>query len=431
MQNEDFEMQISYQVKANYPALEIQDDSTLLFYIQLKSTESDQTKFPLSIKLKKRENNNIFFTSTPAAAISQSQQQSTSTNNMESISDIIDVASQIEKNDGIQSPLINHSIISSTTVKEIEANQIFNSKHTLKTVVKFYAISKNFQFRVIRSCPRKYYIDCIDDNCSWNLKASQFRNTSMFQIRQLSKEHTCNLEARMGSHRHATKNLIADCIKSKYTSVKTVYTPTDIIRDMQVEYGISVNYMKAWRSRDIALEHIRGKPDESFSFLPSFLYMVQQTNPGSMVELKTTDDGRFLYVYMALYASINGWKHCMPVIVVDGTFLKLKFRGTLISATTQDASRKIFPLAFVIVDSENDASWEWFFVQVKKTFGVRDKLSIVSDRHESIISAVKEVYPEAAHAFCIFHIINNIKTKFKRNTLQIKELFLAAAKATK
>ena len=245
MQNEDFEMQISYQVKANYPALEIQDDSTLLFYIQLKSTESDQTKFPLSIKLKKRENNNIFFTSTPAAAISQSRQQSISTNNMESISDIIDVANQIEKDDGIQSPLINHSIISSTTVKEIEANQIFNSKHTLKTVVKFYAISKNFQFRVIRSCPRKYYIDCIDDNCSWNLKASQFRNTSMFQIRQLTKEHTCNLEARMGSHCHATKYLIADCIKSKYTSVKTVYTPTDIIKDMQAEYGISINYMKA------------------------------------------------------------------------------------------------------------------------------------------------------------------------------------------
>ena len=134
---------------------------------------------------------------------------------------------------------------------------------------------------------------------------------------------------------------------------------------------------------------------------------------------------------MALHASINGWKHCIPIIVVDGTFLKSKFGGTLLSATTQDALGKIFPLAFAIVDFENDASWEWFFVQVKKTFGVKEKLSIISDRHESIISAVKEVYPEAAHAFCIFHIINNLKTKFKRNTLQIKELFLAAAKSYK
>ena len=159
--------------------------------------------------------------------------------------------------------------------------------------------------------------------------------------------------------------------------------------------------------------------------------MVQQTNPGSMVDLKTTDDGKFLYVYMALHASINGWKHCIPIIIVDGTFLKSKFGGTLLSATTQDASGKIFPLAFAIVDSENDASWEWFFVQVKKTFGVKDKLSIISNRHESIISIVKEVYPEASHAFCIFHIINNLKIKFKRNTLQIKELCLAATKSYK
>ena len=64
-------------------------------------------------------------------------------------------------------------------------------------------------------------------------------------------------------------------------------------------------------------------------------------------------------------------------------------------------------------------------------FGVKDKLKIISNRHESIISAVKKVYLEAAHGFCIFHIINNLKTKFKRNTLQIKELFLAAAKSYK
>ena len=159
--------------------------------------------------------------------------------------------------------------------------------------------------------------------------------------------------------------------------------------------------------------------------------MVQQTNPGSMIDLKTTDDGKFLYVYMALHANINGWKYCIPIIVVDGTFLKSKFGGTLLSTTTQDALGKIFPLAFTIIDSENDTSWEWFFVQVKKTFGVKEKLSVISDRHESNFSAVKEVYPEVAHAFCIFHIIKNLKTKFKRNTLQIKELFLAAAKSYK
>ena len=131
----------------------------------------------MCIKLKKRENNNTFFASTPRATILQSDQQSTSTNNMEPVSDIIHFANQLEKNDEVQSPLINPSIITSRNVKEIKAHQIYNSKHTLKTVVTFYLISNNFQFRVVKSCSRKYYIECIDDTCSWNLRASRVRNT--------------------------------------------------------------------------------------------------------------------------------------------------------------------------------------------------------------------------------------------------------------
>ena len=63
----------------------------------------------------------------------------------------------------------------------------------------------------------------------------------------------------MGNHHHATTSMIADCIKSKYSSLKTVYTPTDIIRDMQKDYGISISYIKAWRSKETAFEIIRGK----------------------------------------------------------------------------------------------------------------------------------------------------------------------------
>ena len=58
---------------------------------------------------------------------------------------------------------------------------------------------------------------------------------------------------------------------------------------------------------------------------------------------------------------------------------------------------------------------------------MREKLCIVSDRHDNIQSTIKNVYPEASHAFCMFHIINNIKANFKKNVSQIKELFMGAA----
>ena len=60
---------------------------------------------------------------------------------------------------------------------------------------------------------------------------------------------------------------------------------------------------------------------------------------------------------------------------------------------------------------------------------MREKLCIISERYESITSAVKNVYPEASHIFCTFHVLNNLKTRFKKNATQIKEFFCTATKS--
>lgn len=56
------------------------------------------------------------------------------------------------------------------------------------------------------------------------------------------------------------------------------------------------------------------------------------------------------------------------VIAGDGTFLKAKFRGTLIVATVQDGDTHIYPIAFGIVDSENDAAYGWFFFSFETSY---------------------------------------------------------------
>ncbi|XP_074328201.1 uncharacterized protein LOC141666104 [Apium graveolens] len=136
-----------------------------------------------------------------------------------------------------------------------------------------------------------------------------------------------------------------------------------------------------------------------------------------------------MYVFLALNASIKGWNFHLPFIIVDGTFLKSTHCGTLPVAATQDAGGKVFPLAFAAVDSENDMSWEWFFVKFKKAYGVREGMIIVSNRHESILKATNNVYNEVPHVFCIFQLLGNIQTKFKKKLKRIKDEFLSAVNA--
>uniref|UniRef100_A0A803PIB8 MULE transposase domain-containing protein n=1 Tax=Cannabis sativa TaxID=3483 RepID=A0A803PIB8_CANSA len=128
-------------------------------------------------------------------------------------------------------------------------------------------------------------------------------------------------------------------------------------------------------------------------------------------------------MFFAIGIFIQNWKHCTPIIVVDGTFLKSAYGGTLLIASSQNANRGIFPLDFAIVDSGNDAYWEWFMSKMKNAYGEREGKCIKSDRHET------KVYPTLMHGFCSVHLFQNIKTKFRKGGKALKDAFNGASKA--
>ncbi|KAA0060373.1 protein FAR1-RELATED SEQUENCE 3-like [Cucumis melo var. makuwa] len=123
--------------------------------------------------------------------------------------------------------------------------------------------------------------------------------------------------------------------------------------------------------------------------LPRFAYILELNNPGYVVKYKVDVNGRFLYFFMALSASISGWQRCRPTISIDRTSLTNRYGGTLLSASTPYANYQIFPLAFCVVDSENDSSWIWFCNQLKRIIDGRNEVVIVSDRHKSICKVIE------------------------------------------
>ncbi|XP_009608917.1 uncharacterized protein [Nicotiana tomentosiformis] len=89
----------------------------------------------------------------------------------------------------------------------------------------------------------------------------------------------------------------------------------------------------------------------------------------------------------------------------------------------------ILPLAYGIIDSENDAAWSWFFEKFKEAYGERENMCIVSDRNESIIKSVSRVYPAVLHFACIWHLWNNVYKKFKKSHSKLSEIYFSMAKA--
>ncbi|KAA0048516.1 protein FAR1-RELATED SEQUENCE 4-like [Cucumis melo var. makuwa] len=127
--------------------------------------------------------------------------------------------------------------------------------------------------------------------------------------------------------------------------------------------------MKIHYGREIALNSIRGTPEDSYAMLSAFSDALIRSNPGTYTTEEADDEGRFKFYFMALATSIDAWNYCVPVISVDGAAMKNKYICTLISACTIDENSQIVPLAFAFVDSENDLLWAWFFETLRSFLG--------------------------------------------------------------
>ncbi|XP_016499157.1 uncharacterized protein LOC107817800 [Nicotiana tabacum] len=223
--------------------------------------------------------------------------------------------------------------------------------------------------------------------------------------------------------------VVASMVIPKYTDPKTIYTPKKIQTDMLSDHGVNLTYMQAWRVKEKALEFLRGHPADSYSRLPSYLYILEKTYPGTVVNLKKTEDVFFLYAFVVLSTSIKGWEYCRPVVVVDGTFLKSAYKGIMLTASTMDAAGSILPLTYAIVDSENDAAWNWFFEQYKDVYGEKPNMCIISDRNESILKATSTVYTGRPHYACMWLIWINVRSKFRKGYLKISKLYFATTRS--
>lgn len=93
--------------------------------------------------------------------------------------------------------------------------------------------------------------------------------------------------------------------------------------------------------------------------------MLGDANPGTHLSYEIDSKGRFQYLFIAFGQSIRGFNRVMRrVIVVDGTFLKNKYKGVLLVATAVDGNSNLYPIAFGVIDSENEISWKWFMRQL-------------------------------------------------------------------
>ena len=93
--------------------------------------------------------------------------------------------------------------------------------------------------------------------------------------------------------------------------------------------------------------------DQSLSFdrLRWYVDAAMNSNPDSCLSIEyNSDSGRFKRIFIALHACIEGFKHCRPLIFLDGMFLKSRYKGNLLEETGKNVNQGVYISIILNID---------------------------------------------------------------------------------
>nr|XP_025685558.1 uncharacterized protein LOC112786393 [Arachis hypogaea] len=224
----------------------------------------------------------------------------------------------------------------------------FSSREEVIKAMKDYTIRRGVDYRVYEPEPATFYAKYAQYSkcCDWLIRST------------ISQDHS-KLDSKT----------VAEAIKP-LVEVDPSLKVKSVIAEVQSKFNYTINYWKAWLAKQKVVESIFGGWEASYKALPICFEAMCHKEPSAVVHYETmpayqgddlVPDIRVLHrVFWSYYPCIRAFRHCKPVVQVDGTHLYGKYKGCLLVAVSQDGNNNIVPIAFAIVEGETSDAWYFF-----------------------------------------------------------------------
>ncbi|KAL8465822.1 hypothetical protein ACS0TY_035074 [Phlomoides rotata] len=314
----------------------------------------------------------------------------------------------------------------------LKLEMIFSNKWEFIDAVHSDCVLKNRDIQLVKNDRVRVYARCKGVGCPWKVHANNITGELSFQIRTYNSTHTC------AETYHITS------IRSKWLNGRYGYQfkndpkrkVTHFQNELMVELGVNVTPHQAYKCKKLALEDETGNADFQYSLLWDYAQEIRRTNPGSTILIGTDNQPNGPVLFDRMYFCLNACKvgfcrGCRPLIGVDGTHLKGPHGGILLTAVGVDPNNNIFPIAYAVVGKETRDTWEWFLGILKRDLEIQkdDNMTFISDKQKGLIQAFQNIFPNAAHRFCVRHLYCNLRNAGFRG-LAFKTALYKASKST-
>lgn len=230
-----------------------------------------------------------------------------------------------------------------------------------------------------------------------------------------SVPYSCSSARRSEKIKPASKAWICEKVKDWLLEDATVGAK-ELQRRILETHKVLINYKRVYAGKELALEKLYGKWEDSFDKLYSYKAIIERECPGSLVVIDhhtVLNKLRFRRLFFTLKPCIDGFRDgCRPYVAIDSTFLTGKFKGQLATACAVDGHNWMYPVAFGVMDSETNENYKWFMERLRDAIGNPEGLTICTDAGKGVDTAVHDIFRDVEHRECMLHLVNNFKKRF-------------------
>ncbi|KAL1545789.1 hypothetical protein AAHA92_22473 [Salvia divinorum] len=255
------------------------------------------------------------------------------------------------------------------------------------------------------------------DPCEWKCYGSEGTKNGSLVIKYLNDVHTCprNMKSKI-----VTSNWIA----RKYLNVFRLspdMTIKELGRDLVQRFAHDASRWKLYHAKKKVIHMLAGTVEDHYAKLRRYILELIRVDKKERFELDVDIGSVFKSIYIGFSGLKKGFiKGCRRVIGLDGAFLKTYLGGVILSPVATDGNNEIFPIAWAVVQVENEVNWKWFvsILAEELNLGEGVGITIISDQQKGLENAVKNLIPLAEHRNCVRHIYSNWRKTHKDPSLK-------------
>ena len=210
----------------------------------------------------------------------------------------------------------------------------------------------------------------------------------MMQVKVYINEHTC---VRSGYSKMLKRSTITWLLVERLRLYPKL-TKQEMVSEILREYNLVVSDEQCVKAKTKFVRERKASHEAHFARIWDYRAEELRKNkvtkfeieniPGPIIESKQ----QFYRLYICFNSQRESWKEtCRPIIGLDDDSFKWDIKGHLLAVVGRDGDDRTVPIAWAVVEIENDDNWDWF---VKK---LSDILDLHDGRNVTIISYKQKI----------------------------------------